>query len=111
LSGTTSLASFTQTPLAFGTAPPADTTLTVQVNNNAAAGTLSITRVAITAGGAWFSIVPGSSCAAAGATVAAGNGCDVNVHFTQVGASGTPRNGTLLIVTSAGSITVPLTGN
>jgi len=111
LSGTTLLAGFTQVPLAFGTAPPADTQLTAQVNNNAAAGTLTITSVAITSGGAWFSIVPGSSCAVPGATVAAGNGCDVNVRFTQVGASGTPRTGTLVIVTSAGSITVPLTGN
>jgi len=111
LTGTATAVAVTQAPLAFGTAPPADTTLTAQVNNNAASGNLTITSVTITAGGAYFTIAAGTTCTP-GAIVAATNSCDVNVTFTRTPANSTAiRTGNLRIVTPSGTFNVPLSGN
>jgi len=111
LTGTATAAAVTQAPLAFGTAPPADTTLTAQVNNNAASGNLTITSVTITAGGTYFTIAPTTTCTP-GAIVAATNSCDVNVTFTRTPPNSTAvRTGNLRIVTPSGTFNVPLSGN
>jgi len=111
LTGTATAVAVTQAPLAFGTAPPADTTLTVQVNNNAANGTLTITSRTITAGGAYFTIAPTTTCNA-GSAVAPGNSCDINVTFTRTPPNSTAnRTGNLRIVTPSGTFSVPLSGN
>ena len=99
LTGTAIAPNITQVPLAFGQAPPANTTLTAQVNNTAGTGALTITSVLVTAGGGFFTIAPGTTCTN-NSTVAAGNNCDVNVLFTQTGTTHTPRNGNLRIITS-----------
>jgi hypothetical protein len=110
LSGTGAVPTVTQSPLNFGTVPPADPTLTAQVNNPAGDGVLTVTSVTITSGGAYFRIAS-TTCLAAGG-VAAGNNCDVNVTFTQSPATSTAnRTGNLRIVTSGGTFNVPLSGN
>jgi len=111
LTGTATAVTVTQVPLAFGTAPPANTTLTAQVNNNAASGNLTITNVTITTGAAWFTIAAGTTCTP-GAVVAATNSCDINVTFTRTPANSTTnRTGNLRIVTQSGTFNVPLSGN
>jgi hypothetical protein len=111
LSGTGTAATLTQSPLAFGTVPPADPVLTAQIDNGAGDGNLTITSVTVTSGNAYFTIAAGTTCTA-GAIVAAGNNCDVNVLFTQSPANSlTNRTGNVRIVTSAGIFNVPLSGN
>ena len=82
LSGVGTVPTLSQSPLAFGTVPPADPVLTAQINNGAGDGNLTITSATVTSGGAYFSIAAGTTCTA-GSIVAPGNNCDVNVLFTQ----------------------------
>ena len=111
LSGAGTVPTLSQSPLAFGTAPPADTVLTAQINNGAGDGNLTITSVTITSGATWFSITTGTTCTAGG-TVLPGNNCDVNVLFTRSPATSTAnRTGNVRIVTSGGTFNVPLSGN
>ncbi|ADE12045.1 choice-of-anchor D domain-containing protein [Sideroxydans lithotrophicus] len=111
LSGVGTVPTLSQSPLAFGTAPPADTTLTAQINNGAGDGNLTILGASITSGAAYFHIAPNSTCTA-GAIVAAGNNCDLNVTFTQIPATSTAnRRGNARVITSGGTFNIPLSGN
>ncbi len=111
LTGTGAAATLSQSPLAFGTVPPANPILTAQINNPAGNGTLTIISVTVTNGAAYFVVSPASSCVAT-PLVAAGNNCDVNVTFTQAPpASLANRAGNVRVVTSAGAFNIPLSGN
>jgi hypothetical protein len=111
LTGVGAVATLAQSPLAFGLVPPADPVLTAQISNPAGAGALTITSITLTSGTPYFVIAPTTSCTA-GATVAAGNGCDVTVTFTQAPVTSlTVRRGNVRVVTSAGTFNIPLTGN
>jgi hypothetical protein len=111
LTGVGTAATLSQSPLAFGTVPPGNPTLTAQINNPAGDGALTITSVTVSAGAAYFAVAPGSSCTA-GSQVAPGNNCDVNVNFTQVPATSlAQRTGNVRVVTSAGTFNIPLSGN
>jgi hypothetical protein len=91
--------------------PPADPVLTAQISNPAGDGILTITSITLTSGAPYFVIAPTSSCTA-GAAVAAGNGCDVTVTFTQAPATSLAvRRGNVRVVTSAGTFNIPLSGN
>jgi hypothetical protein len=111
LTGVGTVPTLAQSPLAFGTAPPADTTLTAQIDNGAGDGNLTITSVTVTSGGAYFTIAAGTTCTA-GSTVLPGNNCDVNVLFTRSPANSTTnRTGNVRVVTSGGTFNIPLSGN
>jgi hypothetical protein len=111
LSGVGAVVALSQSPLVFGTVPPADPTLTAQISNPAGDGTLTITSITLTSGAPFFVIAPATTCRA-GALVAAGNSCDVTVTFTQRPATSlVTRRGNVRVVTSAGTFNIPLTAN
>jgi hypothetical protein len=110
LSGVGTVPTLSQSPLVFGTVPPADPVLTAQISNPAGDGVLTVTSVTLTSGAPYF-VITSTTCLAAGG-VAAGNNCDVNVTFTQSPATSTAnRTGNVRIVTSGGTFNVPLRGN
>ena len=110
LSGVGTVPTLSQSPLAFGTVPPADPVLTAQINNPAGDGVLTVTSVTLTSGAPYF-VITGNTCQVAGG-IAAGNNCDISVTFTQSPATSTAnRTGNVRIVTSGGTFNVPLSGN